>query len=775
MKKQEGAVITVYLTLILGILLSLILSLLEGARVSSTKVLLNRITQTALQSKLSDYYLPLFDHYHIYGLRLKGEELSAQSELENALYDEISMALSPPEHRESFLLCDPSICEIQVTKTNDLIDSKAAEFIRQALAYEKYNCPAQILEQTLEAFQLIDKSNASSEILLERLKIEQTLLTIDQNILNLVKLIEGLQVSNQMIEQTFHLKRIKTTDYFLKKHFPNSTKTQDALQINNDDIYDALKGKYNNICKDIALMIESGDGYYKQGKLFGDQSDPKTVMQLNSSIEILAYKEIIDFQSIMIQRDINILLQNSKAALKCINEIRLTQEEGRKKLSQFKTLLEEKKESLTKEYYEDSLSSIENMVQYTDNDSKSIGMIYDINAMETTIKSNMTILSNIKQQPAISFSVLDSEYQQWLNYQMYCGRQLLLYEHKGLCFDYSKVQFQKQGNTILSGIKEIICDGITSLVIEDNSKISKRKISGEFLPSNGVHKKTEESDQQINAVLSMNEDDEIQNLYGTGHSYEVESDNISLTNQILFLSYLCNHTSNYQTQDTARKGQMLLYEQEYLLYGNESDEANLDNFLLRLIIVRTFANMIPIMTDRQKVSQAEAFALTTVGFTGLSFLVSIVKYVVLFIWALAQALVETAALLMGYSICLVPSSKDVVITFSDLAILNKNTILSKAKTYKRKSNQIGLAYEHYLSFFILMQDMEVSAYRLMDLIQENIRYEYESDFLLQECITGCAVCVQSQLKPKFLITPYLKDNTVQKEFYIKQYHSGCYK
>lgn len=142
------------------------------------------------------------------------------------------------------------------------------------------------------------------------------------------------------------------------------------------------------------------------------------------------------------------------------------------------------------------------------------------------------------------------------------------------------------------------------------------------------------------------------------------------------------------------------------------------------------------------------------GFAGLPFLVTIVKYIILFIWSLEQALVETAVLLMGKEVPLATTKKDIVIRFDDLLSFSKSNIISKAKAWVENKSSVSLNYNQYLTLFMLFQDKNKSAYRMLDLIQENIRYEYDDSFHIRQCITNYNVNASISMKQKFLIMPF---------------------
>lgn len=89
------------------------------------------------------------------------------------------------------------------------------------------------------------------------------------------------------------------------------------------------------------------------------------------------------------------------------------------------------------------------------------------------------------------------------------------------------------------------------------------------------------------------------------------------------------------------------YEMEYLLFGHAGDRENLSSAASRLLAVREGLNLIHILSDPQKRGEAEALAAAIAGGTGLLPLVGVIKFFIMGVWALGEAVLDVRALFDG--------------------------------------------------------------------------------------------------------------------------------
>jgi len=342
------------------------------------------------------------------------------------------------------------------------------------------------------------------------------------------------------------------------------------------------------------------------------------------------------------------------------------------------------------------------------------------------------------------------------------------YSHQGLRFDYSGIHLKAKGGSPAESFGELLAGGIASLVLSDNGTVSQSALDCQELPSRmGELLNPDEEylserlawSDTIGGGISSTLSSINNNSPFAGVAEWVTKEGKELTQQILFLGYLKEHFSNYvrageQAEETKS---VLTYEQEYIISGNAKDALNLYEIIGKILLVRIIFNLIHVLSDAEKCSVARETALGLLGVTGLPVLVSIMKFLILFIWAAEAALVETAALLQGKKLALIPSKGDFPVSFSELLLMSKTRILEKAEAMTDKSS-VAFGYEGYLMLFLLLQEKESQSMRALDLIQKNVELE-ESGFRVTQQVCSFMVWTEYLLPELFTALPFSKRRT----------------
>lgn len=157
----------------------------------------------------------------------------------------------------------------------------------------------------------------------------------------------------------------------------------------------------------------------------------------------------------------------------------------------------------------------------------------------------------------------------------------------------------------------------------------------------------------------------------------------------------------------------LAYELEYLLGGKDSDKDNLESVIGRLLLVREAANVTHILMDAGKRSSASAMATALAGFTGNPAIIQVVEIGIVAAWAYVESILDIRALLSGDKIALIKSKMQWVTQLGSLG-----TALSGGGA---KDCEDGLSYLDYLKAFLFATNSQKLAYRMMDVMEQNIR------------------------------------------------------
>lgn len=309
------------------------------------------------------------------------------------------------------------------------------------------------------------------------------------------------------------------------------------------------------------------------------------------------------------------------------------------------------------------------------------------------------------------------------------------YTVEGLWFPYGEIRVteQRMGN-VTGFLSELLTTGILSLVGISKEEQSDCALSGEALPSAGLYKGNR-LEELWNGI------GEVQQLFQSGAMGEVLSmakDAVMDGTALELYSMKYFHSYGEEASDTR-----LHYEREYLVFGNKKDKDNLLSMVLYLVAIRTLFSMVMILKQPERMTQLESLSVSVAGFTGIPVLVAAIKYGVLLLWSVEEALVEVAALLKGKRVAVIGTGN---VSFHELCTLNRTVIEKKAE---QLLDGRGAAYGDYLALISLTRDRWEKAYRAMDLIQENIRFRYNDSFRMRNVVIQLSFSTNAVLQPLF--------------------------
>ncbi len=798
-KEKEGS-ITVFLSLILLLILAVTMTTVEAARVNGAKVYTERALRTAMDSVLGEYYLPLFKEYHLFGLDGGyGTDSMDLDTITAKLKEYMEYTFNPGKGLETsyggsyeyFNLYGIRTSGININRTDTLMDFDGELFINQGVSYMKYKEIGDSLESFLDKLSNAQDTKKAQEVLQEKQETEENLYEIDERILSLMRLIDGITINEKGVKVNQNGK-IAIQDNFVKKPFILPV-TQANLGIQNELVFNSLKGHYINpgqiidsAMEDINSLNEnvikknSADEAYQHLKSI-DQSgikDSDKLKALRKSIskakkKLNQYKQtekdlISALNSHM--KALNKLAEGTlptiKSAQKAIDELIPIQEEVSLKIRDYEKFLWENKEQLNGEFYQGLLEDLSFMEKYKGSDSDGSSNVQcDFKGMRDTLKTDENILLAIKSDTQVRASTNEESWKELKTALNNIRNSVGAYSYDKLQFDYSTLVKPVESDSFFSGIKSLLENGITGLMIEDMDKISDKELSGAELPS-GLHQiRSGETPSDIISLISKI------NLSGGGDLFSEITDAFSKDIDfkdaafngmeeagkfLLLQEYLTEHFTNYGESGLSDEIKALDYELEYIIMGKSSDYENLKAVLIGLLLIKTVMNMITLMSDKKCREEARALAIGFVGFTGLVALVEVTKMIILTVWAFAESLVDVSALLQGKTLPMLKKGSDIQIELSEIFYLNKALIKSKADRIKESKTLIDLCYQDYLKLFLYLESQENKSFRAMDLIQENIRLKYEDTFYIKNCIFGFQADAEFEMDSKFINLPFIK-------------------
>ena len=818
--------ICVFLALVILLIMSLVLVFLESAGHAASKSYAQMLLKTSTGSVLGEYYGPLFAEYGILAIDSGFDTKKSDSkELERRL-------LRYMDDNVWDYTCE----DIRVTEMKKLLDENGTEFMSQAAEYEKYAAPEDVLDEITSRLKSLGDQKTITKVMEKRMDIEDELAIIDKKTLELMKLIDGVNLT--MGAKTSSLLGYEIEDWFIKKMFVGEN-TMTGTGINNPSVYARLKDRYadivdlsstyrsalslyagklkalssdmdklesmqtqigvcnetikalqkqiENTAKEIAVLQtelanleenEPDDDTEQKGKeeyeqeiadlyadidefneqiaenerLIADTTD--IIEELNEKImeRQLEIGEIADSLKKVSDYTYTLLVEvESKLIRVCdiVDEIAEKQEKIKPLIDDFESVLRTVGPVLSDDFKQELEETLDFMKAYVGYGNNKVTTT-DFDAIKKTAEYDLNLLTGIDVE-AYRFSGSDTYEEVTEKLGRLPKDENIFYEfsYSGFSFDYSEIQESALENKLVAEFENNVSDGYLSLFLPDNVKLSDNSMLSELLPSlwyevegedeENLDDITDGADDKGGGELLSDADE------GSGLSdiADMVSDGFeSLGSKLLSSMYMRHQFKSFKNR-SAEGDTVLDYELEYILSGFETDKANLSAAATKIMLLRLAICTVYTLTQKDLKAQAQTLAISIMGFTGLPFLITIVKYLILFLWAAAQAVIETAAIMRGKKVPVIPNSESFCLTLTELPLF---ATLVDEKADNFAESQLYLDYDDYLLVLTLLQSEKTTAARAMDIIQENIRYKYNDDFLINNAVTSFS-CTATFMAP----------------------------
>ncbi len=792
---QKGS-ITVFLSLVLLLVIAVIMTTIESARVSVGKVYANRALALAMDSILAEYYSPLFQEYHVFGLegRYGGESLQLDS-IETKIQNSMEYTFEPNKDLyymdtyipvENVNILDIKTTNLEIDNINTLLDYNGDLFTSQAISYIKYKELGNVSEKFLNKLSLIEETEQAQTVLNEKFKAEESIYKIDKDITGLMKLIDGITISEKGLEAGKN--GIKIQDNFVKKLFILPVNSVNA-GIYNPIVFHPLQNHYTNPISIINEIISDLDTLSDNLKLIDearitykylsliDQSvftDEEELLQHQQELQN-AYEALQNYiqieQSLLkaasektgrLEKLMNGTLKAIEKAIPVTEDLIMKQAEITGEINTYEMVLESSKDQLSEDFYKSLLEDFQVMERYKSNPEKKGLEGYNFEGMKNTLITNQSVIGNAKGFLVSNISPTEEELLQTKYSFQNMKTAVMQYKYDYLVFDYTDLKEPEESEGFFKSIRDLVENGIMELVVEDMEGLSVKEIDNTDLPSTIL--KVEESkdpDDISKKYSNINLESGTDSITGTYDSLDkaMGAEDIAegIGELLLFQEYLFEHFQHYDEKELKEALTSLDYELEYIIMGKKKDIDNLKAIITRILLIRTIMNVISLMSDTKRNGDARLLAAAFVGFTGLSALVTIVKTSILFIWSFVESLVDVAALLGGKEIPLLKSKNDILVELHEIILTNKTFIKSKTESIKESNSFLALNYKDYLRIFLFVESQRNKSFRAMDLIQENLQIRYEDTFLMQHCLYGFRINGEFKMEEKFIALPFVRD------------------
>lgn len=269
------------------------------------------------------------------------------------------------------------------------------------------------------------------------------------------------------------------------------------------------------------------------------------------------------------------------------------------------------------------------------------------------------------------------------------------------------------------GFMKLLKEGSVSLVM------GKRKVSN--LPIHIVYSKKDTTKQKLwNFMDRKAMEKEIDELKESPSAD-------SLTSELPVMLYAEKYF-HYLTDSSKKEGTK--YEIEYLISGKDSERENLSQVLWKMIALRFLTNASCVYKDPAKQKEAMLLATSILGITGLPPVVSVAKNLLLLALAYGESVIDVRNLSEGKKVPVLKTPSNWQLSFSQLATLN----------CKRKPVKDGMEYKDYLILLLILQkDKRLKYFRMMDLIEGNVKRKVV-EFKLDQCISSYKITQNVKLR-----------------------------
>lgn len=349
---------------------------------------------------------------------------------------------------------------------------------------------------------------------------------------------------------------------------------------------------------------------------------------------------------------------------------------------------------------------------------------FDFDKMKQTLLGNMSALWNISVRIKGTYSSALSSAVSELKKE---ASSIRVYSFYGLKLNYGEMSL---ADNLYDGVESMISEEVAEgfLGFLTDKELSEKELDTSYLPSGFRY---EDEGFDIFSLLGTDMGaifDELKTLLPEDISAGAVLSDAS--DAMLFHSYLVTHFGDFFEENGVGA---LSYEKEYLIAGKATDKENLSSVAMRICAVRTILHFVSLYTDSSRKAPVEQAALAACGIIGLPALKSIVVFLLLFVWALEEAMIDTAAFLQGKRLLLYPGKNGGSLSFREILMFSKTFVLEKAKQ-KKDDKGLAFGYNEFLHLFLFLTPKEDKKYRAADLIQENMRNIYQKEFRLNHCV-----------------------------------------
>ncbi len=229
---------------------------------------------------------------------------------------------------------------------------------------------------------------------------------------------------------------------------------------------------------------------------------------------------------------------------------------------------------------------------------------------------------------------------------------------------------------------------------------------------------------------------------GTGlHGGTMNTEN--LFSELMFDEYLIDRCTSYTDEN---KDPGADYELEYILYGKNTDKANLREIVTRLQLLRYAADAMYIFKDPEKKELLEGVVTVICAILAVPELEEAITDLILLGWAYGESVSDVVRLLAGERVPLIKTKEDWKMPLWGLLSLS-------ISAHPTGQSGTGFSYKDYIRVFLFMENKTAKCMRAMDIIEMNLRNTAgNKGFRMDGCVEYISISVAMNFKRKNRLT-----------------------
>ena len=162
-----------------------------------------------------------------------------------------------------------------------------------------------------------------------------------------------------------------------------------------------------------------------------------------------------------------------------------------------------------------------------------------------------------------------------------------------------------------------------------------------------------------------------------------------------------------------------------------------------LALVRTGFNFAYLLTDSDKLLEAELVGMSIASAVYAPALAPAFKWLLVAAWAVAESVADVRHLMKGEKVPL----------FKTAGSWRLQALSLTERDFSDGGR--GLAYEDYLRLLFYLGDREKQAYRMMDVIENRMR-RIDSGFRMRSMMTGCRLTAEATVGNQYISLPVFR-------------------